>query len=259
MSVRRWDSLSDFLESAEGIHRKASHDHWDLGVSAREAKERARTGDLQILDKATALIDRIDPDIGDVVLPRWEHCVAGSRVVVGDYITGKSTCMRRRAKVETSGRCIDVYVALESSCGIDALDLITRGCAIIALLETLQRCGVSVNLTVGVECSSFSEPDKEIVGCFPIESRPLDLASASFILAHPAFPRNVMYEVLERDNGFTGHWSKFRNDDKARANYIGLKETDVYVPASWLYDSLIIDDPKKWVEERVRQCLKTGE
>ena len=263
MGVRRFDSLYDFLNVASFVkgHPYDNRHRWDLGVSADVAKERALTGDVTITNQAAALIERIEPDIGDVALPCWVPSIGGSRVVVPEYLTGAPRHMRRRVRGETTGRCVDVFVDLSSSCGIDALDLVSRGCAIIALLETLQRINVSVNLSVGFGCRSGTERDGEIWGIIPIESRPLDVSSASFVIAHPAFCRNLLYRVLEKQNGCDLTWSKFGRGEKSyrlQAEYIGLKESDVFVPAADLYDKLIIDNPTKWVEERVRQCLRTS-
>lgn len=260
MTVRRFSGLSDFLASAAFVtgypYRNGYDDHaWDLGVSADDAKIRAVDGDIAITDRAAALIDTIEPEIGEVLTPQWISSVAGSRVVVPEFLRGLPTHMRRRVRSETAGRCIDIFVDISSSAGIDALDLVSRGCAIIALIETLQRCRVSVNLSIGMGCRSRSEPDREIWMVIPIESRPLDVSSASFVLAHPSFARNLCYRVLEKQNGCTLTWSKFQNDDVAKRAYLGLEEHDLFVSPAHLYDKLIINDPKKWVEDRVKQCL----
>lgn len=261
--IRHFESLTHLIESAPGINSRYYRDHaWDLGVSAGEAKIRALKGDMAIADRASALIDRIEPEVGEIFDHVWEHSYAGSRVDVPGYLSGRPDHMRRRIQKETHGLTVTVYFDLTSSMGIDALDLVTRGCSVIAFLETLQRARIGVELIAMVGCSSHTEPDREIWGLIPIDSKPLDISSASFVLAHPAFPRNLVYKLLENENGFTGGLSKFANtygnpaiEQKFR-DYLGCKPQDVVVPFAHLRDPLIWQDPKKWVEERVKQCLE---
>jgi hypothetical protein len=124
---------------------------------------------------------------------------------------------------------------------------------ILALLEFLQLSQVSVGLFLLAE--THGNTDGDLIQVIQVESSPLDLSTASFAIAHPSFARQLTYAMAYKMDGFNGMWGSLYNHRdyvKLLGKAIGMTELDVYVepPKSW--DQLIMNNPEKWLEQRIQ-------
>jgi hypothetical protein len=267
--IRRFDSLSEFLQIAKehgsksyGMWRNQSNgNHWDGGISSAKALELAENGSLDMVSSADMFLHQLETNIENAPIVSYVPSVYGSRVSVPAYLSGVPNCMRRRVIKEGSARQVSIYVSLTSSGGISAGTLLKRGMTILALLRSLQACRVSVDLFLMTELDGNRDKTGETILIIPIESKPLDLSVASFVIAHPAFDRNLTHPVCSYLNGYDGGWS-IHNSNNGGAErfrkYLKLESKDVLIPSAHLYDS-IITRPDEWLRERISQITNMEE
>lgn len=229
---------------------------WDAGVSGKESCRKAVSGDITHVAKCKNVVSKLANNVA--LGPRYGFVpsLAGTRVSVPDYIGGNPKAMRSKQRKDGQCRHVNVYVELTSSQGIDADDLIKRGSVIVALVEQLQASQVNVDLHI--MCGTDAGNGKDLLQVIKLDSSPIDLSVASFALAHPSFPRNVMY-MMARPYGFTGGWPYYsdrgydkKNEIAAVKKLLSLSETDIYIPSVYWNDQLL-SNPEQWLNERMTQ------
>jgi hypothetical protein len=101
-------------------------------------------------------------------------------------------------------------VDLGISAAISAQQVCNRGIAILALVRAL-----SSHRPIELWACDFGSSDPTMSGhgganavCIAakIETTPLDLAAASYALTHPAFVRNVLFNLEKKYHNFLGGW-----------------------------------------------------
>lgn len=257
--LHRFSSLSSFLDTATSVAKKARGDHeWDLGMSGKEACKAAREGDLSLVERAEDILREIETHIAEGTEMVLEPSVNGRRPHVPSFIAGAPKSMRRRMPREGSGKSVRIFVQLSAASLISGDQLLKRGCAVIALIESLQRSQVHVDLFLTYR-GAFSESRRHELGfgvIVPIESQPLDLSVAGFAMAHPAFMRNVMFSyadmLFSKSTFATGPMST-----GAMRELFELEADDVYVPRANHDDRNIYTNPTAWVQKHLSQI--TGE
>lgn len=264
--IKRYESVDAYLpearaalaRGARNAHRQSHGYSWDLGVSCPEAIQRATYGDASLGRKVSDVVDRIAPSIGDDARMRFAPALAGSRVNVPAFLSGNPYAMRRRVRTESSVQHVAIYVELACSAGIEAEKMVARGATILALLESLQQRQVSVDLYLvcTLDAKNRSMDHYQVIR---VESKPLDLSTAGFAIAHPAFTRNCCYATAEMD-GYCGWWSPttMRLGGTSTAYEAHFRElfelapSDIYIPQTQSHDTLI-NDPTAWIETRLSQ------
>jgi hypothetical protein len=269
--IVRFDSVDAFADKVAAVGKRAGQFWgargacWDGGVGGDDALRMAREGSSAMATSTLANLTHLESTMGASVRSRFAPSVAGSRVCVPDYLSGRPTCMRRRTRVESESRHVNVYVSLASQGGVRAADLLARGAAVLALLEYLQASGTSVDLYLLAELADGQYEDYWQV--IRVETRPLDLSTSGFAIGHPAFGRHLTYAYAEAtaEVEYTGQWSRRAHDlgkgSERWCNYIraelGLAPTDILVPYTRDYDQ-IVTDPAAWLAARVSQLSGEG-
>lgn len=263
--VKRYDSIAAYVARAKELDAPMSYsrgDTWDQGVSGTQACERALAGDLTLAAEASALADKIEASTIEGTV-RYANIsgVAGTRVNVPVYLANHPSCFVRRAKSERATRHVTIYVSLVCSAGIPAESMIKRGCAVLGLLTALQCQQYGVDLYLLGETSG-PHMRGSMFQIIRVDSQPLDVSSAAFALAHPAFARNVLYMVQARENAAssTGWPHDFQQPFGDSAGYmksaygkrvrdlLGMTETDVWAPAAYIGEESI-QDPIGWINK----------
>lgn len=269
MRVERFDSVESYATqvTAQNFtyrgrrgyhsygHGQGSRGHdWDAGVGFDQAIQLAKNGDPTMVSKYSDAVDKLvdDYQISQENRKSYISAVAGSRVSVPEYLGGSPRCMKRRAVREMSVRTVNVYVATTSWAGFRADDLLKRGYTILALLEYLQMSQVAVELYLTSELDGRTDGD--FIQVIKVESHPLDLSTAGFAVAHPAFPRQIMYGMAYVMDGFNGRFARSQYDTnyvERLGKAIGMKPGDIYVPTSKYGDDDIVKQPEKWLAKHI--------
>lgn len=238
---------------------KSQGKEWDNGLSFQEAVSRGEKGDPGLVSSYIKDVDRLVNEFNfrDDFKNKYVSSVAGSRVSIPDYLFGSPRSMKRRAPQETTVRSVNIYVGLVCAAGIKAEQMLKRGSTILALLEFLQMSQISVELYLLVE--THGETDGDLIQIINVQSHPLDLSTAGFAVAHPAFTRHVTYGMayeLDQFNGMWGsshgiHGNSTYQDKLAKA--IGMGENDIYIPPPVISDELIFKNPEAWLAQKIEK------
>ena len=257
-NVCRW-TYDQFVTEAQGTdvtgfphgNHTGVGKHWDLGVEWPEALKRATQGDNMIASSAGALLDKLQINTQEDTAFKTTLGVTGGSVCVPAYLTSHPESMISRQRRARPTRQVNLYVCINSSAGVNAGDLLKRGTAVLALLEALRLQQVSVDLFLvsvlgGVECQYAT---------IEIPSRPLDLSTVGFAIAHPAFDRHLLHG-LSTKFGYCGGWARDISVSTVR-RVLGLQPGDIYLPEVLWNDREEIKNPQAWLDKHVSQ-ITTG-
>jgi hypothetical protein len=264
----RFDSVDAYIREVRkvGADRDESLGrNWDMNVNGQEAARLAVEGDPSLVQQAEKIVDKhLATRLAQGTGLAWTPAITGARVDVPAYLGGNPLNMRRRTKVERMASAVSIYVSNTCSYGISAEKMLHRGCVILALLSYLQASNITVDLYMLSE--THGRTDGDFYQAIQVESRPLDLSTASFAIAHPAFARHTCYSYATIKDGFNGSWP--RSYDNLGGSYqdpryeahvrtvLGMVPTDIYVPAVH-YNDPLTETPERWLNERISQLCVT--
>lgn len=249
--VEKHEGISKVLTKSVGIHDSSYN--WAMGVSFEDAKRRCVEGDLSLVGKATEIADRVSADaLREVSRMGYQAHYSGSRVNVPAYLSGQARCMVRRVKRKRETRDVSIYVNLSLSAGVTSEQAMARGCTILGLIEALRAMQVHVELYLTEDCTYYH--GEAFFMAMHIDSNPLDMSTAAFMLAHPAFVREVVFGYMKAVVGETwGQWTPSTDVGLARQLY-DLSDEDVYVPGAHYHDELVTK-PDEWIRKRLNQIV----
>jgi hypothetical protein len=269
--IVRFESLGQYAEAIDRDTRElpdvSRYQEWDGGVSPARARSLMVAGMPSLIGDFSAQLSEIETTMGAELAPQFVPDVYGTRIDVGAYLAGAPRCMRRRAKRETDTRHVNVYVSLVCSGGVNAAAMLRRGSAILGLLATLQTMRVGVDLYLVAD--THGRDDGDYTQVIRVESRPLDLSTASFAIAHPGFMRGITLAYARDVGGFSGNWSKtfltssgssngrYEEYTRAISAKLGLAATDLFVPPVYFGDGLHGQTAVEWIRDRLTTCLGT--
>jgi hypothetical protein len=264
-----YDSIPDYLNKIKPVTRLSANSEgskWDKEVSPIEAWDLAMKGDLSVVSRATGAVDKLNANTV-AMSPRAAFLpdFAGSRVSVPRYLGGVPTAMMRRQKAELANPHVSIYVGIVCSAALSAEQMLTRGTTILSLLESLTARKMSVDLFLFAEM--HGSKDGWLYQVIKVDSRPLDLSSAGFAIAHPAFARNVTYKFAEQNHGFNGGWPRgydmYQGENPDSPYYqefrkrVGLDPLDIIIPSPHCADESMTK-PDTWLEKKMDLILKNA-
>jgi hypothetical protein len=240
---------------------------WYGNVSFEDAIRKTHSGDQALVAPSDLLISQLEDQI--VHTKKWRNVddVVGAIANVPAFIAGVPQCMRRRQRLDHDDAPVTIFMDLTSSAGISAQDLLKRGTAILAFARLLCEHR-AVELWGGISIGEGGWGGKawsNTVG-WRIDTTPLDLARAAFLLAAPAMARGIGYALGEKTSSrgsWGGSWP-FGNHDKHVATQaerlqraLGNSEL-LLVPPIYLNDPLT-QDPVGWIKRELSQYVHTEE
>jgi hypothetical protein len=260
--IIRYDSTAALAADYVKQNAKAAsihHGGWDQGNSwyggeSLEASLRfAQSGDIRLVDKAEALLDKLDTTI-ETNRKVWEPAPAGAYVCVPDVLAGRPTPMRRLTHQQDEMSPITILAVSTSSAGISADTLQRRGTVILALVMALSRVRpVSLQQLTIVD----GKHEGETVITSEINTAPLDLATACYVLTSAGFARRLTYGLAAAHNKFRGGWPANFNYGSPHRYYEILKGRLVSDPsrclvigAAQLGDEML-SDPVRWINKQI--------
>ncbi len=209
-TVREFQSWNEWVDYADSHKnpRESSHSNdmgekWHGGKSFADALSLARHGWQEVRPQVDALVDRIDAVIAPVLEPAFVNYfdVSGGGVDIGRYLNGEPECMMetKLATVAKPGRVVSILVDGFYSSGIGSADIIRRGCAIVALVDSLEK--LQHNTEIWLEMSLRSAIDRKpityLVKLKGAEDA-LDVDMLMFAVANPASYRRIGFAAQER-------------------------------------------------------------
>lgn len=227
--------------------------NWFANESEADTLRKAELGDTTLVAKAEAALEKLDQVIET---PRkvWERSPAGAFCCVPDVLAGLPTPMRRQTQVRDEHAPITILAISTSSAGIGAETLARRGTIILALVMALSRIRPVTlqQLTIlhGIEGG-------ETVITSEINTHPLDLATACYVLTSAGFARRLTYGLAKALNSFNGGWPKGFSYYSPETYYNRLRHIlapdptrCLIIGAAQLGDELL-DQPITWLNKQI--------
>jgi len=260
MPVRYWESMTQFLNDLPPVDKRKESTKasvWTGNESYQHSKDCVFKGWPEAVPNAEKLMERIETAVTDTESDIWEIDAAGPLPNMPSWIVddGDPECMLLPNTDYSSTEPVRVFASCVVSSGISAADLERRGAGILALVLKLSKIR-TVDLYVMMDGGS-PDNDRCAIPIVKIESRPIDMASASYALSSAGFSRHLLFEAGYSFLGFNGSWAW--NENPRSESYqtklaatIGATEEDIVIPGGHLSDPLI-KDPVKWVNMQLER------
>lgn len=233
---------------------------WTGGDSSDSACRKAKSGDLAGVARSDALLERFERFAFETERQRWVDDVCGGFPNVPAFLSGHPLAMRRRIADKDGAAPLAVIVDLTTSAGISADTIEKRGAAILALVRllTMRR---PVELWAGVMTGATG--NRNLCGVFcRLETAPLDLATAAYVMTSAGFPRAVCYPIAKTTAAFGGGWpyndhtiTKAHMREICAAAFHHASDTLCIPPVH--IDDQITRDPEGWIEARLAELAPT--
>lgn len=251
ITTRLFDSLDVLADYAAAATYKPSDPKW-AGATLPEALRLTRDGDARLVARSDELLRRYEALAFPTTRRQWRNDVAGYFPNVPAHIAGVPTSMRRRERRENVIAPITVYVDLFLSAMFDAEAAMARGAAILALTRVL-TAHRAVTLYVGY--GTTTHDGHTLCPMVQINTTPLDLAHAAYVMCSTSFVRQTLLRVMDRMVPGSSPWPVLRGDvrDVIAAGLPHTQGTQVLVIPGGIVGG-IVRDPSKWIEERIREA-----
>jgi hypothetical protein len=224
------------------------------GDSRSTTVRKGYTGDATLVPLAEAQMAEVESQIET---PRmgWERSPAGAFCSVPDVIASLPTPMRRRTRVPDEHAPITIIVGTASSGGILSDVFKRRGITIVALVLALARIRP---ISLHIMDPGYGPPEEngETVIMARVNTTPLDLATACYVLTHIEFTQLVAYGIEQHvtgrvtwPNGYTTNPSAYYAGLCDRMNLV-QKDTLV-IRDAYLGDPMITQ-PVAWINQQIR-------
>jgi hypothetical protein len=228
------------------------------GNHGKAAALRALTlGDESLVAASDALLAKLEDKLPRTKKRQMQRTVSGGMVCVPEYLTGQPECMRLRRRLDRNDAPVTIFMDLTSSAMIDADKLLKRGTAILALARALCEHRV-VELWGGIALGGGAgyRGGKAWASTFAwrIDTVPLDLARAAFLLSAPAMARGIGYGLaptLAGHSTWSGSWPFGAHDLHVRTQAVRLRSATaaaemLVVPPIYGTDPLVTA-PLDWI------------
>ena len=191
-----FDSVPELVDFANAREIKPSAMEFaDMGmtndVTHKEAARRMIEGDLSLAAKSDALLAKFEH--AEIAAGRFQmqDDVIGALPNVPAFIAGQPLNMRNRRRVADERAPIKIVVDTGAASNIETHEIEARGAAILALVRVLSISRpVELWACVGLDADNRKNATWTFV---QIDTAPLDLARAAFILTHPAALRRIFW------------------------------------------------------------------
>lgn len=232
---------------ALNTYQDRSGPRWYNNETGAETLAFCDRGDDRLVAEAERLIEQLSASI-ELPDMAWQSDVCGAYPVVAEFLSGNPDCMRRRAACERELAPISIYVDVASSWQVTADMLQRRGVAILALVMGLSRVrpvDLSVVSTLGMQRGEGAH-----VVVAPINTRPIDLASACYALTSSGFSRRICLGIAKATGGHTGKWP----DPAAVPAMLGVGASDLFIKNAHVDDAMLVN-PVAWVQREIDRLV----
>lgn len=210
--IKRFKSISAFgdyvhtLEENNTLGRpleyapskKAPEQAWDYGTDFNTALTMTRNGgawfegaeELAKVDLSNA------PTSEYTIRPYYDLAAVGGCVDIGEYLAGSPECMQGYNDDQPTAPVIVVRYIAPVACTVTADQLFNYGRAMLALIDSLETQGYSVELTALYPCMLRGDGAlAEIV--VKQAGEDWNAGSIAYAMAHPAFARRIGFRFAE--------------------------------------------------------------
>lgn len=262
-----FESLGEFAKLATQntnplSSNKPEKDDWSKTQNLVAACTLASNGWNEIRPEVEAVLVNLEDRLAEKFSSLYvtEYATSGGAVDMGRFVTGEPECMIEFSPTpkEAMGRVVKIIVAGVASSDVDSDDIKRRGIAVLALVDTIHKMGVGIELWWESCIEGHTQGTHSTVVKLHDSSEPLDIDSVMFSLAHPSMLRRLVFSVQEqsetrKDQGVGGGYGSVSD-----MQYNKIEEFDVVVEKLQNGYGDIVRNPFQWVMSTV-QGLGLGE
>ena len=246
--------VSDFAQACRDAGVNFSRDEWRGTVSTAQALDMCSTGDLSNVKRAQDIIDKVNASGIEFGRKQWERGMAGAFPMVPAFLAGEPESMMHMQESDSEQTPIRLFVSTVSSGGVENRELQNRAAAILALVMLLTEVRPT-ELWIYGELDAYAYAKNLSLPMIRVNTAPLDLSVASYMLAHQGFTRGLMHGYATRAMGFQGSWAfGLGKDEKKRAKVIGsilgATESDIVLGGVYINDAAA-HRPLEWLQGQV--------
>jgi len=204
--VDYFDSFGEMLNYVEtnpnfGQSDKDGTDGWDGMRNFADASQLARDGWHDVRPEVEKLLNQMSEVIADrlEIAPSMTWNVAGGVVDVGRYCGNEPMCMLDfpMEPQERMGKVVKLFIDYGASASFSGDFIMKRGIVLLALVDTLQKLGVSVEIYGETAVAGGYSTMHTTVTKLHDPTDRLDIDELMFTLAHPAMLRRMAFAVRE--------------------------------------------------------------
>jgi len=255
LNTRVFRTLTDVANFAEkdGKNQSCARESDGFcGGTLEKSIRLTRDGDLSCVEPSNKLLSQFEKLAYQTVKRRWQDDIVGSTPNVQAFLAGSPMSMRRRVKVQSNFGVIRVILDLFASCAFSHEDIRKRGAAVLALTRILAMRR-PVELYIGSSSKDYAAHQRTMWFA-RINTAPLDLAHAAFVMTDPLFLRRVGFVTKEAIGGESPFYPL---DDgelaKLAHSAFGPCQT-VLVPGIVSSGADVVADPQKWIIDRIKEA-----
>lgn len=255
-----FDSLHEMVDYAKAnplSKRKSSDEQsdwrtdWAKSASLDEAVAMAHVGYAEVRPQVESLMEIMEERLAERFGNRFvtEYAVSGGTVDIGKFVTGEPECMLEWVSepAASMGRVVKVAVAGTASSSIKPEDMIRRGTAVVALLDTLHKLGVGLELWWDSTITGNDSRDHSTVVKLHDSSNPLDIDDLMWAVCHPSMLRRMTFGVQERSETAKAQGVGGGYGTPANMGITKVQDFDVVIEKLQNGSGDIVRDPLAWV------------
>lgn len=255
-----FDSLHEMVDYAKAnpLSKRKSSDEksdwrtdWAKSASLDEAVAMAHVGYAEVRPQVESLMEIMEERLAERFGNRFvtEYAVSGGTVDIGKFVTGEPECMLEWVSepAASMGRVVKVAVAGTASSSIKPEDMIRRGTAVVALLDTLHKLGVGLELWWDSTITGSDRRDHSTVVKLHDSSNPLDIDDLMWAVCHPSMLRRMTFGVQERSETAKAQGVGGGYGTPANMGITKVQDFDVVVEKLQNGSGDIVQDPLAWV------------
>ena len=202
-----FDSVGELAMHAKDRPFTGGSADWFGNVTALDAVNRTLYGDESLVAESDKLLEQFEHVSFASTARIWADDVVGAVPNVPAFLAGVPCNMRRKRRDDSQAAApLALIVDVSTSAAITAQQIKRRGAAILALTRILSArrpvelwCGTSGGSNMGGPMGATFVMGR-------LETAPLNLAQAAFVLSHPGFHRHLCYGIEARYFRFDGSW-----------------------------------------------------
>lgn len=249
-------------------------DVWEKAIAKLEKGDATRT----------ALASKLYEDIIQDMTPTTGRNIIAPAIVgfvpnIPAVLAGQPETMFQRQETDDISCYAPMRIFMETavSSSVTAAQLINRGVALLAFTMVMNTVRPIELYTVSSAASDEGHGSYGWQGTASnivrIETRPLDVSRAAWMLTDPAYARRIGFSAIKflskprcrnknnPDDSLPMPWGNCGAEQYQKNMRAALKmeQQDVLVMGAYGNDRLMLNDPKKWVNEQVKKHIEAME
>jgi hypothetical protein len=264
--------IASACASAKLISWRQSELSWYGNVDLDECLRYAQQGHAPLVARSDDLLAKLEDKLP--LTSAWKRVddVVGAIPNVPAFLAGHPQCMRRRQHVDRDDAPLAIFMDMTASAGISADHMLARGITVLALARVLvshRAVELYAGIALGEGRRGYRTSPRgswRSTVAWKIDTTPLDLARAAWLISAPAMARGIGYGLaaaLINRRDWDGNWPFGDHSlhvrtqaDSARRAFGNMQL--VHVPPIHSTDELVTR-PLEWIQRELAQLTGKGE